>query len=69
MVNQAPVVKLIDTTDTDEPLYLLSTGRSAFTLLEGVEGFGLPEWEYKMVDHPGGVGSLLQGQRVKAREI
>ena len=53
MVNQAPVVKLIDTLDPDEPLYLLSTGRSAFTLLEGVEGFGLPEWEYKMVDHPG----------------
>lgn len=69
MANKAPVVRLIDPTNAEEPVYLLSTGRSAFTLLEGVEGFGLPEFEYKLADSPNGVGSVMQGQRVKEREI
>ena len=69
MANRAPIVRLVDPSGQEDPIVLFSNGRTPFTLLEGVEGFGLPEFDYKTVEHPGGVGSVLQGTRVKEREI
>lgn len=69
MANNAPIVRLVDPTGDEEPIIMFSNGRTPYTLLEGVEGFGLPEFDYKTAEHPGGVGSVLQGTRVKEREI
>lgn len=69
MANKAPIVRLVDPSGEGEPIVLFSNGQTPYTLLEGVEGFGLPEFEYKTAEHPGGVGSVLQGTRVKEREI
>ena len=69
MANRAPIVRLVDPSGQEDPIVLFSNGQTPFTLLEGVEGFGLPELDYKTVEHPGGVGSVLQGTRVKEREI
>lgn len=69
MANRAPIVRLVDPSGKEDPIVLFSNGQTPFTLLEGVEGFGLPELDYKTVEHPGGVGSVLQGTRVKEREI
>ena len=69
MANKAPIVRLVDPSGNEEPIVLFSNGQTPYTLLEGVEGFGLPEFEYKTAEHPGGVGSVLQGTRVKEREI
>lgn len=69
MANKAPIVRLVDPSGDEEPIILFSNGQTPYTLLEGVEGFGLPEFEYKTAEHPGGVGSVLQGTRVKEREI
>lgn len=69
MANRAPIVRLVDPSGQEDPIVLFSNGQTPFTLLEGVEGFGLPGFDYKTVEHPGGVGSVLQGTRVKEREI
>lgn len=69
MANKAPIVRLVDPAGDEEPIILFSNGQTPYTLLEGVEGFGLPEFDYKTAEHPGGVGSVLQGTRVKEREI
>lgn len=69
MANKAPIVRLVDTSGDEEPIILFSNGQTPYTILEGVEGFGLPEFDYKTTEHPGGVGSVLQGTRVKEREI
>lgn len=69
MANRAPIVRLVDPAGDEEPITLFSNGQTPYTLLEGVEGFGLPEFGYKTTEHPGGVGSVLQGTRVKEREI
>lgn len=69
MANRAPIVRLVDPAGDEEPLVLFSNGQTPYTLLEGVEGFGLPEYDYKTAEHPGGVGAVLQGTRVKEREI
>lgn len=69
MANKAPIVRLVDPAGDEEPIILFSNGQTPYTLLEGVEGFGLPEYDYKTAEHPGGVGSVLQGTRVKEREI
>ena len=69
MANRAPIVRLVDPSGQEDPIVLFSNGQTPFTLLEGVEGFGFPEFDYKTVEHPGGVGSVLQGTRVKEREI
>lgn len=69
MANKAPIVRLVDPAGDEEPIILFSNGQTPYTLLEGVEGFGLPEFDYRTAEHPGGVGSVLQGTRVKEREI
>ena len=69
MANRAPIVRLVDPAGDEEPIVLFSNGQTPYTLLEGVEGFGLPEYDYKTAEHPGGVGAVLQGTRVKEREI
>lgn len=46
-----------------------SVSTSAFTALEGLDGFGIPEPEWKTVPRSGGGGSYVRSLRLKEREL
>ena len=66
--NAPPLVRL-HPVGAAEPISFTSTGLDAFTLLEGIEGIGLPPVDHRLTERSGGYGSILRSTHLKEREI
>lgn len=65
----APVLRLHAGGLGGDVFDLSSTTTNAFTALEGWDGFGIPEPEWRTIQRNDGAGSYIRSLRVKEREL